>query len=139
RAADGLGNRLYLDPVLRGSYPQDVVADLAAEGVRIPVEEGDLAVISAPIDVLGVNYYFGQIHSGVDEQGRERDDDGRPVRRVVRRDLPRTAMDWEIVPESFTELLVRLHRDYPGVPLVITENGAAFDDQPDADGFVADD
>ncbi|MFI6128277.1 GH1 family beta-glucosidase [Micromonospora sp. NPDC051141] len=139
RAADGLGNRLYLDPVLRGSYPQDVIDDLAAEGVRIPVEDGDLDVIAAPIDVLGVNYYFGQLHSGVDEQGRERDDDGRPVRRVVRRDLPRTAMDWEIVPESFTDLLVRLHRDYPGVPMVITENGAAFDDEPDAEGFVADD
>ncbi|WP_431944186.1 GH1 family beta-glucosidase [Micromonospora marina] len=139
RAADGLANRLYLDPVLRGAYPQDVVDDLAAEGVRIPVEDGDLDVIATPIDVLGVNYYFGQLHSGVDEQGRERDDDGRPVRRVVRRDLPRTAMDWEIVPESFTDLLVRLHRDYPDTPMVITENGAAFDDEPDADGFVADD
>ncbi|GAA3775705.1 GH1 family beta-glucosidase [Micromonospora maritima] len=139
RAADGLGNRLYLDPVLRGAYPQDVVADLAAEGVPIPVQDGDLEVIATPIDVLGVNYYFGQLHSGVDEQGRDRDDAGRPVRRVVRRDLPRTAMDWEIVPESFTDLLVRLHRDYPGVPMVITENGAAFDDKPDAEGFVADD
>ncbi|WP_089153998.1 GH1 family beta-glucosidase [Micromonospora sp. NBS 11-29] len=139
RAADGLGNRLYLDPVLRGSYPQDVIDDLAAEGVEIPVQDGDLEVIATPIDVLGVNYYFGQLHSGVDEQGRERDDDGKPVRRVVRRDLPRTAMDWEIVPESFTDLLVRLHRDYPGVPMVITENGAAFDDEPDAEGFVADD
>ncbi|WP_346534232.1 GH1 family beta-glucosidase [Micromonospora sp. DPT] len=139
RAADGLGHRIYLDPLFHGRYPEDVVADLAAEGVRIPVEDGDLAVISSPIDVLGVNYYFGQAHSGVDEQGREREDDGRPVRRVVRRDLPRTAMDWEIVPDSFTELLVRLHRDYPGVPMVITENGAAFDDKPDADGFVADD
>ncbi|GAB3182197.1 beta-glucosidase [Micromonospora palomenae] len=139
RAADGLGHRIYLDPLFHGRYPEDVVADLAAEGVRIPVEDGDLAVISSPIDVLGVNYYFGQAHSGVDEQGREREDDGRPVRRVVRRELPRTAMDWEIVPDSFTELLVRLHRDYPGVPMVITENGAAFDDKPDADGFVADD
>ncbi|WP_435123048.1 GH1 family beta-glucosidase [Micromonospora tulbaghiae] len=139
RAADGLANRLYLDPVLHGEYPQDVVADLAAEGVRIPVQDGDLEVIATPIDVLGVNYYFGQLHSGVDEQGRDRDDDGRPVRRVVRRDLPRTAMDWEIVPESFTDLLVRLHRDYPGTPMVITENGAAFDDKPDADGFVNDD
>ena len=139
RAADGLANRLYLDPVLRGEYPQDVVGDLAAEGVRIPVQDGDLEVIATPIDVLGVNYYFGQLHSGVDEQGRDRDDDGKPVRRVVRRDLPRTAMDWEIVPESFTDLLVRLHRDYPGTPMVITENGAAFDDEPNADGFVNDD
>ncbi|WP_200215725.1 GH1 family beta-glucosidase [Micromonospora coerulea] len=139
RAADGLGNRLYLDPLIHGRYPEDVVADLAREGVRIPVEDGDLAVISTPFDVLGVNFYFGQVFSGLDERGRDRDDDGRPVQRVVRRELPRTAMDWEIVPESFTELLVRLSQDYPGVPMVITENGAAFDDRPDADGFVADD
>jgi beta-glucosidase len=139
RAADGLANRLYLDPLIRGRYPEDVLADLADEGVRIPVQDGDLAVISAPIDVLGVNFYFGQLHSGVDEQGRERDERGRPVRRVVPRDLPRTAMGWEIVPDSFTDLLVRLHRDYPEVPLMITENGAAFVDQPDAEGYVADD
>ncbi|MBY8875669.1 beta-glucosidase [Micromonospora sp. PLK6-60] len=139
RAADGLGNRWYLDPLIHGRYPEDVLADLAQAGVRVPVEDGDLAVVAAPIDVLGVNFYFGQQLSGVDERGRDRDDEGRPVRRVLRRDLPRTAMDWEITPDSFTDLLVRLHRDYPGVPLVITENGAAFDDRPDADGFVADD
>ncbi|SCG72941.1 GH1 family beta-glucosidase [Micromonospora inositola] len=139
RAADGLGNRLYLDALVHGRYPEDVMADLARQGVHIPVEEGDLAVISTPFDVLGVNFYFGQLFSGVDEQGRDRDEAGLPVQRVVRRDLPRTAMDWEIVPESFTELLVRLSQDYPGVPMVITENGAAFDDRPDADGFVADD
>ncbi|MFG1952952.1 GH1 family beta-glucosidase [Micromonospora sp. NPDC048830] len=139
RAADGLGARLYLDPLLRGAYPDDVLADLAGEGVRVPVEPGDLEVISTPIDVLGVNYYFGQLFSGVDEAGQERDEDGRPVRRAVPRGLPTTAMGWEILPEGLTELLVRLGRDYPGVPLVVTENGAAFEDRPDADGFVADD
>ena len=52
-------------------------------------------------------------------------------------DRPVTAMDWEIVPEGFTDLLVRLARDYPGLPMVITENGAAFDDAADATGYVA--
>jgi beta-glucosidase len=47
-------------------------------------------------------------------------------------------MDWEIVPEGFTELLVRLSREYPGTAMVITENGAAFDDEPDPSGYVAD-
>jgi beta-glucosidase len=50
-----------------------------------------------------------------------------------------TAMGWEIVPECFTELLVRISRDYPGLPIVITENGAAFDDLPEADGSIEDD
>jgi len=47
-------------------------------------------------------------------------------------------MGWEIRPEGLRMLLVRLATDYPGVRLVITENGAAFDDVPDESGFVAD-
>ncbi|RGC69414.1 Beta-glucosidase B [Micromonospora sp. MW-13] len=139
RAADGLGARLYLDPLVHGRYPADVLADLAADGVTVPVRDDDLTVIAAPLDVLGVNYYFGQLFSGVDAAGRDRDAAGRPVRRAVPRGRPRTAMDWEIVPECFTDLLLRISRDYPGLPMVITENGAAFDDRPDARGFVADD
>ncbi|HEY3754032.1 MAG TPA: GH1 family beta-glucosidase [Pseudonocardiaceae bacterium] len=139
RRADGLGIRLYLDPLVRGEYPADVIEDLAAQGVRLPVQDGDLAVISTPIDVLGVNYYSAHRYSGTDEQGRTVDDDGRPVSRTVPIGEPVTAMGWEIVPGGITELLVRLSRDYPGLPLVITENGAAFDDQADDGGFVADD
>ncbi|HEX4701228.1 MAG TPA: GH1 family beta-glucosidase [Pseudonocardiaceae bacterium] len=137
--ADGLGVRLYLDPVVRGRYPADVVADLAGRGVEIPVREGDLAVISEPIDVLGVNYYSAHRYSGTDEHGSTVDADGRPVSRWVPHGVPVTAMGWEIVPSGITELLVRLSKDYPGLPLVITENGAAFDDQPDENGFVRDD
>ena len=47
-------------------------------------------------------------------------------------------MGWPIAPEAFTELLLGLHRDYPGLPLVVTENGAAFDDVLTADGRVHD-
>jgi beta-glucosidase len=139
RRADGLGTRLYLDPIVHGRYPADVVADLAAVGVELPVQDGDLAIISAPIDVLGVNYYFSQQFTGYDEQGRTTDDEGRPVSRTVPLGRPRTAMDWEVVPEGFTDLLVRISRDYPGLPLVITENGAAYDDVPDDNGYVRDD
>jgi beta-glucosidase len=139
RREDGLGIRLYLDPLVRGEYPADVVADLAARGVRLPVQDGDLEVISTPIDVLGVNYYSAHKYSGTDEQGRTVDDDGRPVSRGVPHGAPVTAMGWEIVPSGITDLLVRLHEDYPGVPLVITENGAAFDDKADDAGLVADD
>jgi len=138
RRADGLGARLYLDPLLRGEYPPDVIADLATRGVEIPIRDGDLDAISAPIDVLGVNYYTDSVFSGVDEQGNERDADGAPVERRVSRGLPRTAMDWEIRPEGLTTLLTRLNTDYPGTPIVITESGAAFDDDADDSGFVAD-
>ncbi|MEV8375726.1 GH1 family beta-glucosidase [Kribbella sp. NPDC056861] len=138
RRADGMGRRLYLDPLVYGRYPADVVADLAAEGIEIPVQEGDLATISAPIDVLGINYYFSQQFTGFAEDGKTVGDDGLPIIRSLPLNRPRTAMDWEIVPEGFTDLLVGISREYPGLPMVITENGAAFDDTPDENGYVAD-
>ncbi|MFJ4705603.1 GH1 family beta-glucosidase [Streptomyces anulatus] len=137
RRADGMGTRLYLDPLVHGRYPEDVVADLAAQHIELPVREGDLTAIAAPLDVLGVNFYRGMQFSGVGEDGSPTGTDGLPVTRVVERDLPRTAMDWEITPAELTDLLVRLQRDY-GLPTVITENGAAFDDTVAADGSVPD-
>jgi len=138
RRADGLGVRIYLDPLLRGQYPGDILDDLSVRGVKLPVVDGDLQIISEPIDLLGVNYYSSHLVSGTDDAGRTEDDDGNPVQSNVRLGRPVTAMDWEIVPEGFTELLVRLSRDYPGTAMVITENGAAFDDLADETGFVAD-
>ncbi|MGZ0151815.1 GH1 family beta-glucosidase [Kribbella sp. WER1] len=138
RRADGMGRRLYLDPLVHGHYPADVVADLAREGVELPIQDGDLEIISAPIDVLGVNYYFSQKFTGYAENGATSDADGNPVVRALPLGKPRTAMDWEIVPEGFTDLLVGIAHDYPGLPLVITENGSAFTDTPDASGSVDD-
>jgi beta-glucosidase len=138
RRADGLGVRVYLDPLVKAEYPADVIADLAQEGVRLPVQDGDLVLISAPLDFLGVNYYFGQQYSGVGEDGRIEDAEGKPARRPVPFGKPTTAMGWEILPEKFTELLVRVSKDYPRLPMFITENGSAFDDVPDESGFVDD-
>jgi beta-glucosidase len=138
RRADGLGARIYLDPLLRGQYPGDIMDDLSLRGIKMPVVDGDLRIISEPIDVLGVNYYSSHRFSGVDAAGRTEDEDGNPISVNVPLGRPVTAMDWEIVPEGFTELLVRLSREYPGTAMVITENGAAFDDEPDPSGYVAD-
>ncbi|HWO64807.1 MAG TPA: GH1 family beta-glucosidase [Umezawaea sp.] len=129
RRADGLGTRIYLDPLVKGQYPEDVVADIEARGALLPVEPGDLEIISTPIDVLGVNYYSSHVFEGGEEPHA-------PV--AVSQNRPVTAMDWEIVPEGFTQLLVRISKDYPGLPMVITENGAAFDDVADASGQVDD-
>jgi beta-glucosidase len=122
RRADGFGTRIYMDPLVFGRYPSDVLADVAARGASLPVLGDDLEIISAPLDVVGVNYYTSHVHGadGVVPQGR-----------------PVTAMGWEIVPEGFTSLLLRLQADY-GVPMVITENGAAFDDVVVEDGRVVD-
>jgi beta-glucosidase len=138
RRADGLGARIYLDPLMHGRYPEDVIADLAARGVTIPVRDGDLEVIATPIDTLGVNYYFSMRSSGTAEDGSTIDADGNPVWHGVPYGLPQTALGWEVMPDDFRDMLVRVGRDYPGKPIYVTENGAAYADQPDEDGYVRD-
>jgi beta-glucosidase len=86
---------------------------------------GDMADIATAMDFLGVNYYARSV---VGASGHAD---------PVARGCPVTAMGWEIYPEGLTELLLRLHRDYAVPPLVVTENGAAFDDVM-VDGGVAD-
>ena len=144
RRLDGLANRLFLDPLLRSRYPDDVANDLAPFGLADHVRDGDLALIGAPIDVLGVNYYTSsQVRAAAPTPGREHPEGlpwaiGVPRVRTVARDVPRTAMGWEIDPDALRNLLLRLHTDYPPVPLVITENGSAWDDEVGPTGSVHD-
>jgi beta-glucosidase len=139
RRGDALHFRMYMDPIFKGAYPQDLLEDLAAVDVAVPVEDGDLEIISAPLDTLGVNYYRSMKTTGYAEDGSTTDEAGRPVTRSVDfGDRPKTSIDWEVMPDDFANLLARIGHEYPGIPLVITENGAAYDDTPDADGFVDD-
>lgn len=155
RRIDGLHNRLFLDPIFRGSYPEDVLADTAHLDWQTGhwhevVHDGDLDLISSPIDVLGVNYYHGNAVSGhphTDIVGIGSDQPDRVALSPFvgsehvtfpSRGLPVTAMGWEVQPEGLHRLLVRLHEDYPRLPIYLTETGAAYDDAPDADGEVRD-
>lgn len=152
RRVDAQMNRLFLDPVFRGEYPADLLDDVRGLGLEDRVMDGDLETIATPIDVLGVNYYQGEAvgHEPPRAALADSENGGRPTRSPLPaadgafrhpRGLPVTAMDWEIQPEGLTRLLVRLQREYAGpsgVELYVTENGAAFDDVPAADGFVDD-
>jgi beta-glucosidase len=129
---DGFHNRWFLDPVLRGGYPADMVDELTARfGPFDAVRPGDLEAIAEPIDFLGVNYYFSM---------RVFADPGEPLLGVgvAPPVADTTSMGWEVTPDSLYELLVRLKREYRDLPLVITENGAAFDDEAPTNGYVAD-
>ncbi|HEY7222195.1 MAG TPA: GH1 family beta-glucosidase [Micromonosporaceae bacterium] len=148
RRIDGLSNRLFLDPVLRGQYPEDVVADLAPVTDFGHVRDGDLAVISRPLSLLGVNYYSRNVLAApepgpdgcIDWRGPTPSGAyvGSEAVRFVRRDVPVTAMDWEIDAPGLTEVLRRIADQYPSVPLYVTENGAAFPDEVGPDGTVDD-
>lgn len=142
RRVDGTANRLFADAIFTGRYPTDVVADLAGLWPEEVVADGDMEIIAAPLDVLGVNYYTTQaIAAGPDVPITASANVSAPQAIEVSRGLPRTAMGWEIDPDGLYRLLMRLHQDYTAaatVPMVITENGAAFEDQPDASGYVDD-
>ena len=139
RRVDGQQNRMFLEAAVRGSYPADVVADLEAAGAPLPVADGDLAVIAAPLDWLGVNYYFSAlVGRGVTVAGRPSPVIG--AGDVVELDPqgPTTTMGWGIDPEAFTALPLRLTDAAPGLPLVVTENGSAWPDEVGRDGQVHD-
>jgi beta-glucosidase len=111
---DGKLLRWYMDPLFKGSYPVDVVAHLGADAPR--VESGDLDAIRTPMDFMGVNYYSRAVISAKGPWDAKQSG------------LPITDMGWEVYPEGLTELLVRMHTDYPVPPLYVTENGGAFKD-----------
>lgn len=128
--ADGYHNRWFLDPLFHGNYPQDMV-ELYGPLFRPEWVRGDdMAVIAEPVDFLGVNYYTRGVVQHSDE--------GVLRIRSVQVDAPRTEMGWEVYPQGLTDLLLRLHADYGGPVMYITENGAAYRDEPAPDGRVHD-
>ncbi len=126
--ADGFLNRWFLDPLLRGAYPKDMIESFGA--ARPPVENGDLARISAPIDFLGVNNYTRQIV-------RANPNGGAPVK-VYADGAQHTEMRWEVSPDGLHDLLLRLRDDYAPAAIYVTESGAAFGDVREHDGSVHD-
>ena len=136
--------------MLDGAYPADLLADTASVTDWSFVQDGDESTIAVPLDVLGVNYYSTTLVRAWDGVSPRSEADGHgksaSTAWVAADDVeflpqpgPYTAMGWNIDPDGFTELLLRLHREYPDLPLMVTENGAAFDDVVSADGTVADD
>jgi beta-glucosidase len=151
---DRIANRIFLDPILRGYYPQELLTETKHLSDWAFVADGDLAEIAAPIDSLGVNFYNPTTIAAATEQlreqlsGRWQNDPertggptewpGTDLAFAIPMPGPYTGMGWPIRPASLTELLLRLHREFPQLPLYVTENGAAFVDQVSHDGMVHD-
>ncbi len=142
-AAAGLDaefNRVYLDPVLRGSYPADLRSDLRPpDGL---IHDGDLALISAPIDFFGLNYYRPHYVRQGDPADLRSGEIALPdypgTVEYLPPELPLTVMGWPVVPEGLRDLLIRLHEETGGLPIYVTENGCAADDYLTPEGTVED-
>jgi beta-glucosidase len=148
RRVDALANRSFTEPILRGAYPDDLLLDTAGVTDWSFVRDGDLTTISAPIDVLGVNYYSTVTVREWDGRSPRSGNDGHGAAsgspwpgsehvEFLPQAGPQTDMGWNVAPDALEELLLRLSRDYPETPLLVTENGAAFPDTV-VDGRVHD-
>ena len=129
--ADAYMNRQYLDPAIKGSYPDELREVYGAAWPNWPVEE--VAALAVPIDFLGLNYYTRAVV--------KHDPEGWPVPVVAVKQKGGiyTETGWQLHPQSLTDTLVWMHEHYGGLPLYVTENGAAFYDPPSAiDGRIDD-
>ncbi len=141
RRVDGQCNRLFLDPVLAGRYPADVLADLAPIAGTGHIEDGDEKRIGVPLDVLGINYYSRHVvRAGRPDAEFEPSTAwvGATDVEKLRTGKPRTEMGWEIDPGGLYDILVRISTEYDTPPLYVTENGAAYADVVTPEGRVHD-
>ncbi|MEV4108604.1 GH1 family beta-glucosidase [Nonomuraea sp. NPDC049695] len=132
---DTLANRQFLEPMLRGSYPAELLPVIERHGGLGHIRDGDLDTIAQPVDLLGVNYYTPLV---VQAQPSETADPAFPGSEgVLFCTVPTavTAMGWPIVPNCLSLLLGRISREYPGLDLMVTENGADFVDTVTGDGI----
>jgi beta-glucosidase len=113
---------LYLDPILKGGYDPELVSELQRRGMYPAVAEGDFEAIRGDLDAIGINYYFDQT---VWHEGSHPND----VRVGDGPGAQRTAMGWTIYPEGLFELLEKFSGRYPNIPLFVTENGSAWEDE----------
>ncbi len=124
-----LENRVYLDPLFRGKYPETYLNSLSLNE-SIPVVAGDLEVMHTPVDFLGINYYIRHVRQAVAGVLGGQD--------VFPPDSIYTSMDWEVYPQGIYDLLVRLNKEYELPKIFITENGVGSIETPDEKGEVHD-
>jgi beta-glucosidase len=153
--ADAFRNRWFLDPIFRSNYPEHLFANMGV--VPPPIQEDDFSIITTPIDFLGVNYYSRMMVRGLSgthkavgtqevfQQARPGSaglnqppmvDGYETIERVPGSSY--TEMGWEIYPGGLAHILTRIYRDYGPKALLVTESGAAFDDQWDGNNHVND-
>jgi beta-glucosidase len=131
--ADGYRNRWFLDPLYKGSFPQDMLDWYKANNVVLPdILQGDLKIISQRQDFIGINYYSPHFYV--------HDEKVWPIKCTpVKTGYPINDINWEIVPEAIFNILERVKRDYGDIEIKITENGSCTTDNVNRQHKVMDD
>ncbi len=125
----GFANLWFLEPMQNGRYPDAYVGGTDLE--RMGVEPGDMEIVKAPADFIGINLYTGS------DVAHDSQDPNLGVRPVQGENVERTDFGWEVRPEALYDVIMRIWNDY-GLPIYVTENGASYGDSPNEDGEVPD-
>jgi len=118
-------NGWFLDPIFKGQYPERLFENFQVSPP--PILPGDMELISSPIDFLGINYYTRTLVRSYASGAPGCISDLQEVTSVP--DSLYTAMNWEIYPQGLEDILRWVHTEYAPPAIMVTENGAAFDDQ----------
>lgn len=125
-------HNIFMDPIFKGYYPQELVEWLGPVAPRML--PGDAQLIAQPLDFLGINHYFTMTTR------YEPNGDLLKLSSQMKT-LPMwgyTQNGWGIYPNGLRDVLMKVKREWGETPIYITENGTSAPDLPDADGFVAD-
>ncbi|WP_173917482.1 GH1 family beta-glucosidase [Halobacillus sp. Marseille-Q1614] len=109
----------FMDPVFKGSYPEELILLFEKQNAFLKIEEGDLELISQPIDFMGINYYTGSL-------GRHQENAGLFQVEEIPLDYRQTDIGWPIYADGFYKALTDLKETYGDIPIYITENGACY-------------
>ena len=131
--ADGYRNRWFLDPLYKGSFPQDMLDWYRTQGVTVPeIRPEDLAIMSERQDFLGINFYSPHYYV--------HDEKVWPVKiMAVKTGKPLNDINWEIVPEAIYNVLTRVKKDYGDIEFMMTESGSCVTDNVNREHKVVDD
>ncbi|MDQ2087033.1 GH1 family beta-glucosidase [Herbivorax sp. ANBcel31] len=129
--SDGVLNKWFLYPLFKGEYPQDVVKFYSDRGINFDFPSEDMKIIGADMDFLAINYYTSEFvkydpvngFAGINDKLNQ---------------FEKTQMDWIVYPKGLYDLLLRLDNDCNKIDLIISENGAAFEDKIDESGQIND-
>lgn len=131
--ADGYLNRWFLDPIMRGSYPEDMKNLYLSKGVVLPdFKEEEMELIRQPLDFIGLNYY--------NDFYVEADEKAWPLGFVIKNPehIPVTDRNWPVTEDGLESMLLRMKKEYGVKKIIITENGASYHDVVSLDHKVED-
>ncbi len=124
RNVDGFVNRWFLDPLIKGEYPKDMIKLYHQAGHSFTIQKEDMDLIKAhPMDFLGINMYSRGVQSYAPFNHPFYAQDYHMPEAIY------TEMGWEVCPSSLYDLLIDIKEKYQNIPVFITENGAAFKDE----------